>query len=80
MSFIPLHLSAIKRSPTLKPWLLTWLPKETVFLSPQDWFIRGHDITGGTKNEDGIWIPQTQPGTYVWNLPPAAAEIALEEL
>ena len=37
-------------------------------------------IISGAKKEDGIWIPQIQHGTYVWNLPPAAAEAALEEL
>ena len=80
MTFILLHLSAIERSPSLKTWLDSWLPTDTIYLSPQDWFVWGHDIIGGSKNKDGIWIPQTQAGTYVWDIPPAAADAALKEL
>ena len=80
MDFIPLHQSPLERSPQLKTWLFSWLPSDARILSPSDWFVRGHDIIGGEKNEDGIWTPTIKLGTYIWDLPPAAAEVALEEL
>ena len=29
---------------------------------------------------DGIWIPEVKGGVYIWSSPPAAEEIAVEEL
>jgi hypothetical protein len=43
LSFIPLHLSAIERSPSLKDWVSSWLGEGTEFLTPEQWFSRGHD-------------------------------------
>ena len=83
LSFIPLAESAVERSPALLPWVQGWassLEADVEFLDPEGWFERGHDMSGGVKNVDGIWIPSYRPGTFVWTPPPAAARIATEEL
>ena len=80
LSFIPLHLSALQRSASLKGWLQSWLGTHAEFLEPDDWFERGHDFSGGAKDSQGFWRPRILPGTFVWSPPPAAADVALEEL
>ena len=81
-SFVPIHQCGLSRSSQLKPWLLSWLGKETEFLEPKDWFIRGNDLVDGSVefNDDGIAMPTLKPGTFVWSPAPAAAETAVEEL
>lgn len=84
-AFIPLHLSALARQPGLKTWIRSFvLPsnvrEEIIFLDYEGWFERAHDIVGGGKNGDGIWIPRYTTATYVWTPPPAAAQIAVEQL
>ena len=49
-------------------------------MSENDWFYRAHDIIGGSKNPDGVWIPKYQSGIYIWTPPPAAAQVAVEQL
>ena len=83
LSFVPLHKSAVERQPSLSNWIESWsssLGNEVEFLSPEDWFERGHDIDGFTKNIDGRTIPTYKKGTFVWIPPPAAARTALEEI
>jgi hypothetical protein len=80
MSFIPLHLTAFQRSLTLQEWIQSWLGQQAEFLSPDHWFERGHDVSGGSKDSKGFWRLKTCPGTFVWSPPPAAAAVALEEL
>ena len=49
-------------------------------LTPAQWFTRGHDHVGYEKGE-GIFIqPILKAGYYVWQPPPAAMYIALEQL
>jgi hypothetical protein len=87
-SFIPLHLTALERKKDdLFEWISNWAQLENdplggvELLSPSDWFGRGHDhVPGGTLNSDGRWWPDFKPGIFLWNVAPAAAEIALEEL
>eukprot|EP00980_Cylindrotheca_fusiformis_P014518 scaffold3893_cov74-Cylindrotheca_fusiformis.AAC.1 len=86
-SFVPLHLSAFERTPQLKPWVETWAGKSAVFLTPDDWYVRGHDIVGGdyipadsATGTAAFWKPIVEPGVLVWSPPPAAANVALEEL
>jgi hypothetical protein len=59
LSHVPLHKSALSRSPKLREWVLDWLTdKEGLppkFLSPEGWF----------DNHEG-------GGSYVWSPPPAA--------
>eukprot|EP00978_Attheya_sp_CCMP212_P042109 scaffold251331_cov29-Attheya_sp.AAC.1 len=80
LSFISFNESALDRSPKLKGWLESWIPGDVEFLDPTGWFVRGHDIIGGATNDIGFYIPQTKSGNYVWTPPPAAEEVALEQL
>ena len=80
MSFMPLHRSALERSLKLEQWIRSWAGEDLAFLSPEDWFEKGHDISGGTKNGDGIWLPNYAKGTYIWAPAPAAGAVAVEEL
>jgi hypothetical protein len=83
LSFIPLHLTAIERLPDLLDWLRSWtgLRGRLEFLSHQDWFEPGHDIRGWTHPRDGglLASPILGKGVFCWS-PPAAAEVALEQL
>jgi hypothetical protein len=53
---------------------------EMEFLEPKDWFSRGHDHFGSVNNIDGNWMTGIKAGLFVWTPPPAAADVALEEL
>ena len=52
LTYLPLDMSAFERSIKLKPWIKGWLPKDPVFLSPEDWFEKGHDIIGWKKSPE----------------------------
>ena len=82
LSFIPLHKSALDEQDNLECWIRSWIPngKEAHVLKPEDWFVKGHDIAGYTTNLDGITIPVIKDGTYIWSPPPAAADVAIQEL
>jgi hypothetical protein len=82
LSFIPLHLSAIERCPTLLVWLNSWISQHLEVLTPLDWYELGHDIRGWTR--PGIDCPFARPvlrkGVFGWFPPPAAADVAMEQL
>jgi hypothetical protein len=64
LCFVPLHLSALERSPLLKPWVESWWGDDSLeWLSPDDWFATPH-----------------RGGNFAWSPPPAAADAALEQL
>ena len=82
---IPLHLSCLDRQPLLREWISSFVTpgkgqSKIEFLSPEGWYERGHDILGGTKNEDKVWTPNYKDGTFIWTPPPAAAQTAVEQL
>jgi hypothetical protein len=83
-AFIPLHESALDRSQVLLEWLRIHCSiSETMMfeaLSPEDWYVKGHDIIGGTVNVDGVWVPSYGVGNYIWAPPPCIAAQCLEEL
>jgi hypothetical protein len=80
LSFIPLHLGALERESGLKSWIQSWLGSQAEFLSPIDWFTRGHLQDGGHMDSHGFWRHKIRSGHLVWAPPPAAANVALEEL
>ena len=83
LSFVPLHKSAFEVCPALQEWIESWainMGNDVEIISPDDWFVRGHDIDGSTTNCDGMWLPTYRKGTMVWAPPPAAARQAAEEL
>ena len=80
LTFVPFHLSACARSSDIYEWVSSWADEEVLLLEPEDWFERGHDCVGGKKRAGNFWIPEFKRGCYLWAPPPAAANVALEEL
>jgi len=84
LSYIPLHETAIERSPPIVPWLREWAKgcrgEVAELLTPSDWFTRGHDHSGSRTNIDGYWMPRYKPGTYIWAPAPGVARFAIEQL
>jgi len=79
-AFVPFNLSADLRSPSLVPWFRSWAGEELIHLQPADWFERGHDIVGWKLGQDKFKRPRIKRGCYLWTPPPAAADVALEQL
>ena len=81
-SFIPISETALSRSSSLLPWMKSWTRSDVLeVLEPEGWFERGHDLVqGGTTNFEGHWMPKYKAGKYLWVPPPAAADVAIEEL
>jgi hypothetical protein len=81
LSYMPFDLTPpLERSSVLKPWFQSWIWAEAEFLELEDWFDWGHDKKGGFLNNYGMYTPNISPGTFVWTPPPAAADVALEQL
>ena len=84
LQYVPLHLDALERHTPLKNWIKSWFSSSSStpveFLEPCDWFERGHDISGFTRNLDNMTIPTYSSGIMMWSPPPAAARFAIEEL
>jgi hypothetical protein len=80
LAFVPLHLSALDRSPSLLSWVKSWLGDDAEFLTSDQWFSRGHGHDGGYYDENSFWRVQIKCGKFVWCPPPGAADVAVEEL
>lgn len=64
LSFVPLHLSVLDRSPSLSNWVKSWwVDAPLLFTQPMDWYTSVH-----------------AQGNFLWAPPPAAAEAAIEQL
>jgi hypothetical protein len=62
--FIPLHLHAFERSPTLKAWFQDVLGTTSVtYLDPKGWYTKAHTF-----------------GNLIWFPPPVAADVVVEQL
>ena len=87
LSYIPLAKTALDRSPKLLRWIKSWAVERKFcsqgfgveVLDENDWFVKGHDIDGGYVRHN-MYYHQYRKGTYLWNPPPAAADIACEEI
>jgi len=82
LDFLPLHLSALNLQPTLLQWIQDWTSCHTLVpLTPADWFERGHGIQGGHYDPRGLRYPKATADSWLlWCPPPAAANVAIEEL
>jgi hypothetical protein len=80
LDFCPWHLSALERSPHLLSWLKETFGRSLETLTPEGWFTRGHDHDGHFEDSKGFSRLKTRKGMFVWSPPPAAAEVAIEEL
>jgi hypothetical protein len=72
-SAAPLHLSPIQRSPALRDWVDGWTRDKAKLATPEDWFHAAQQAGEFAQRHP-------EPQTWVWDLPPAAAIHALEEL
>ncbi len=82
LDFVDIAKSAIDRSPDILEYVRSWTGvKELKPLTPDEWFVEGHGIVGGAKDEHGIWIPKhaVNGRVYLWAPPPVIADAALEE-
>jgi hypothetical protein len=73
LSAAPLHMSPMQRSPALAYWVRSWLDASATIALPSDWFLDAQQV--GAQHGDS---PTSQ--SWVWDLAPAAAIHALEEL
>jgi hypothetical protein len=80
MSFIPLHLDALHRSPQLLQWINTWSSALVQPLTPEGWYTDGH----GLDYEASVgpsWEPRpAAQWVFLWALARAAAYAAVDEL
>ena len=79
-TYVPFNLSAALRSSSLVPWVRSWAGEDVIHLQPADWFERSHDIAGWKMGQDNFERPRIKRGCYLWTPPPAAADVALEQL
>ena len=66
LTFVPIHLNAVERSPRVLDWILEWWDEslgELKIMSPEDWFLNVMDI-----------------GNFLWMVAPGAGEVAVEQL
>lgn len=82
MLFLPLHLSVIQRQPTVLEWVRDWIGDSSLIsLEPEDWFERGQGFHGGSHCLCRLWSPHESLDSWLsWTPPPAAADVAIEEL
>lgn len=71
-SVAPLHFSPVERSPDLQGWMSRWIGNYKL-ATPNDWFYNAHQ--GGHTDKERLVSE-----TWVWDLAPASAIHALEEL
>jgi hypothetical protein len=81
LEFLPLHLSAFDRHPSLLTWVQSWLPHPVRPLTPAEWYTLGQGVAGGSYTAGGLWIPQPALETWhLWAPPPGAASAAVDLL
>jgi len=82
LSFVDLSKSALERHPPLLDYL-RWVTEcdNLQALTPEQWFVEGHGIIGGSRDSHGMWIPTHAPPRqfFLWAPPPVVADVALEE-
>lgn len=72
-SVAPLHKTPLERSPGLREWIRSWVGDDFKVAAPDDWFYHAHQ--GGQVEQERV-----ASETWIWELAPAAAIHALEEL
>ena len=84
LSFVPIHQTALQGGKgVLEKWIESWLldgNEKLETLHPRDWYVRGHDMSGGQIDRAGLYRPTYRSGKFLWAPPPAVAEAALEEI
>jgi hypothetical protein len=66
LNYIPLHLSAVERSPLVVDWVRSWWEErlgQLLHLGVDEWFTKGQE-----------------EGNFLWTPPPAAANVVAEQV
>ena len=82
LDYVDIAASAMSRHPPLAWFVQRWTGLNHIApLSPEDWFVAGHGITGGERDNHQIWMPSHAANgqVYWWDPPPIIADVALEE-
>lgn len=79
---VPLHLSAITRSPSVLSWVRSWCPDASLpLLPPEGWFFQGHGLARVQASPTGLaQVHLSNQQWFLWDPPPAAGRQALEQL
>jgi hypothetical protein len=81
LDFFPLNETAFQCSPNLMEEFESMIPFQGLtLLEPRDWFKKGHNIHGWSKNKKGFWNPELKAATYIWQPAPCVAKYVVEEL
>ena len=62
MSIVPLHIVAIESQEDLLVWIRLWCPTRILkIFSPANWYVRGHNVVGYTRNWDQTNLHNMNP-------------------
>ena len=79
-TFCPWGKLVLEQSPSLVHWIKSWSVTNLEVLTPKQWYSCGHNHAGGYVDSNAFWRLQIKRGAFLWDLPPSAADAALEEL
>ena len=83
LSFVNLACTAVEHHPPLLDWVQSWTDRPKLEpLTPEQWFVEGHGITGGKLDNHRVWLPThgRKNELFLWAPQPPVADAALEEL
>lgn len=82
LQYVPLHLTALDRQPSILDWLKEWKPGGSVtVLNTDQWFDQGHGVSSGTLGFHRVWLPaESEDDWFVWHPAPSLGDIAMDEL
>ena len=76
---VPLNLTCLERSASLKQWISSWIGPKAVYLSTSQWYVEGHDLRYNVKDPTSEMFTY-ESATYVWTPPPAVGDVSLEQI
>jgi hypothetical protein len=82
LEYIDIARCSIERHPGIAEFIRKITGVSTLKpLSVEEWFVEGHGIVGGYRDQHQMWIPSHAPNNqiYWWDPPPVVADVALEE-
>jgi hypothetical protein len=83
LSFVDLGKTGVERYPPLLDWIRSWTMQQDLQpLTPEEWFVEGHGIIGGSPDRHNVWMPEHEAAgkLHLWAPQPAVADAMLEEL
>jgi hypothetical protein len=83
ISFVPISLGAVERSPKLLQWFRSWTNEFKLMpLTPKEWLWEGQGLGNDTwENCDKVKFPKrSERRLFLWSPPPSIADVAIELL